>query len=305
MPMDAEIPIDHHFVPIFYQKAWAGLDERVIRYSRPFDKVVAKPCAPSRTGSAKNLYDLQGLSPERRAVLETEFFKPIDNKAAIAFQLLRAGRLNDLTGDQRCDIARFMLSMISRNPFGLAELERLVDQIVRANLDVDDAEYSAIRRPGDPATLYDWTIQHQPHVIAEAHKRWLPSAIDHGDLGQHMINMVWATLDVSDAKHTLLTSDRPFSWTAGWKEPRALLAFPLAPELLFLATNSREVMDQVLRNPPDRVVRQANEDVVRLAVDFVIGRDNSHLSFVEKRLRRPDEPPIPGPIGRGRPNCPA
>ena len=35
------------------------------------------------------------------------------------------------------------------------------------------------------------------------------------------------------------------------------------------------------------------------------GRDASQLSFVETRLRRADQEPIPGPIGRGRPNCPA
>jgi hypothetical protein len=40
-------------------------------------------------------------------------------------------------------------------------------------------------------------------------------------------------------------------------------------------------------------------------VDVVIGDTDAHLEFVERRLRRPGKEPVPGPIGRGRPNCPA
>ena len=302
--MTAQIPIDHHFTPVFYLKAWAGLDGRLIRHSRPLDKVVAKSCAPSRTGSEAHLYTLQGVPPERQAALETAFFRPIDDQAAVAHQILRAGRLNDLSGDQRCQWARFMMSMTLRSPFSLGEVERLVDQTVRANLAVDDDEYNALRKPGDPATIYDWTVKHEPQIIQNAHKSFLPGLIDHGDLGHHLINMVWATMDISAGRQPLLTSDRPFNWSGGWKDPKALLVFPLGPELLFLATNRLPLMQAVFRNPVDRVVRQVNDTVVRLAVDFVIGRDASQLRFIEERLRRRDQEAAPGPIGRGQPNCP-
>lgn len=303
--MSAPIPVDHHYTPIFYLKAWAREGRRVTRYSRPFDKVVAKSCAPSRTGSAPDLYTLKGVPPERQAALETDFFSPIDSKGAIAHRMLLDGRLNELTGDQRCDWARFMMSMTLRSPFSLGEVRRLADQTVREKLDVDDTEYNAIRRPGDPPTIYEWTLQRHPEVIENAYKNFLPAMIDHEDLGQHLINMTWATMAVPDAEHSLLTCDRPFNWANGWKDPKALLGFPLGPRLLFLATNGLPLLRAVMSNPQDRVVRQANEDVCRLAVDFVIGGDASQLGFVEERLRRPEQEPIPGPIGRGRPNCPA
>ncbi len=302
--MTAQTAINHHFTPVFYLKAWARVDGRLTRYSRPLDKVVPKSCAPTRTGSEPHLYTLRGVPPERQAALETEFFAPLDDRAAVVHQMLRSGRLNDLTGDQRCEWARFMMSTTLRSPFSLGEVERLADQTVRSSLDVPDAEYDAIRRPGDPATIYEWTLEHQPHIIENAHKNFLPAMIDHEDLGQHLINMVWVTTDVSTAKHSLLTSDRPFNWSGGWKDAKALLAFPLGPDRLFLATNSRPLMEAVVSNPVDKVVRLVNDDVVRLAVDFVVGRDASQLSFVEERLRRRDQEPRPGPIGRGRPNCP-
>jgi hypothetical protein len=43
--------------------------------------------------------------------------------------------------------------------------------------------------------------------------------------------------------------------------------------------------------------------MVRLAVENVYGSTNSHLAFVEKRLRRPSDPVISGLIARSYPNC--
>jgi hypothetical protein len=304
--MTAQIPINHHFTPIFYLNAWADADGRVTRYSRPVDVAVTKPCAPSRTGSAAHLYTLRGVQPERRAALETEFFKPVDTKAAEAHRILLAGGLNKLTHDQRCDWARFMMSMTLRSPFSLGELDNLVGQTLRSTMQLrDDAEFNALRKPDDPETLYDWTLKYHPEAIENAHKSFLPAMIDHEGLGQHLINMIWATVDVASAPHMLLTSDRPFNWSLGWKEPNAALAFPLSPDLVFVATNGRPQMDTVMRRRARDVVRIVNEETARLAVDFVIGCDASQLTFVERRLRRRDQEPIPGPIGRGRPGCPA
>jgi hypothetical protein len=302
--VSGQIPKNHHFTPIFYLTAWAGADGRVIRYNRPRDMVEAKPRPLRRTGSAEHLYTLQGVPPERQAMIETEFFKPVDDRAAVAHRLLLDGKLNALTVEQRSDWARFMMSMQLRSPFSLGELERLADKVMRETMAVDDAEFNAVRKAGDPATIYDWTAKHEPHVIANAHKTFLPGAVDHEELGQFLINMHWATFDLASAKHTLLTGDRPLVSTHGWKDSRTVLMFPLSPTLAFIATNGMRQTLHVLGLNPSTFVSTLNDQVARCAVDFVIGRDASHLAFVEKRLRRPDVEPIPGPVGRGRPGCP-
>ncbi len=84
-----------------------------------------------------------------------------------------------------------------------------------------------------------------------------------------------------------------------------MLLFPLSPGALFVATNGPGRIAEVVRTKSSPHVRMVNSEIVRCAVDFVIGCDASHLVFVERRLRKPDQEPVPGPVGKGQPNCPA
>jgi len=298
-------PISHHFVPIFYLKAWSAADGRVTRYYRPYKDVVASPIGPKYAGYEDHLYTLQGVPPDQQAFLETNFFSPIDSAAAVAHQLLLAGKLNSLSNQQRVDWARFMMSMQLRSPFSLGELAaRLSERATRSKLSVDGPEFTVAMKSGTNLTMYEWAQQNHPLLIAEAHKRILPALIDHEVLGQYLINMCWGTLDVSPASHSLLTGDRPLIQTHGWKDPEAVLLFPLSPSALFVATNSRERMKSVVSTGHSRHVRMVNGAIVYNAVDCVFGATNDQLAFVKKRLRRPDHEPVPGPIGKGRPDCP-
>lgn len=297
-------PVSHHFVPVFYLTAWAGADGRVMRYYRPHKDVVVSPIAPKRTGYEDHLYTLQGVPPDQQAWLETDFFSPVDSAAAVAHQRLLAGKLNSLTNQQRVDWARFMMSMQSRSPFSLGEVQRLTHHVMRSRVGTDPADFVPPMKAGTNQTMYEWTKQHRPLEIEDAHKKFLPGLIDHTDLGHYLVNMFWGTLNMSGASHSLLTSDRPMIATHGWKDPWAVLLFPLSPSLLFAATNSPERMKSVVDTSRNRHVKMINAEIVRNAVDFVFGADKNHLEFVRKRLRRPDQEPTPGPIGKGRPDCP-
>jgi hypothetical protein len=301
--MNAQTPVDHHFVPIFYLKAWA-VDGRVERYSRPRDIVVAKSNSPKRTGSEAHLYTLRGVAPERQAAIETQFFQPVDDKAAVAHRILLAGGLKALTLLQRIEWARFMMSMQYRSPWSLGELARLCDKIMRENMGGGEAGFDEMRKPGDPETMYEWFLKYRPETIANFHKITLPSVIDSENMGKYLVNMIWSTVDLSGSKFSLLTGDRPLVHSHGWKHPDTTLAFPLSPTMVLFANNRHERTQDILSTPAVRLVKQVNEHIVRCAVDFVVGRDKSHLAFVEKRLRRPGEEPVPGPGGRGRPGCP-
>lgn len=298
-------PVSHHFVPVFYLKSWAAEDGRVTRYYRPHTDVVASAIAPKNTGYEDHLYTLRGVPPEQQQYLETEFFKPVDSRAAVAHQLLLAGKLNQLTPEQRVDWARFMMSMQLRSPFSLSEVRALAEKNIKANLSTSDPEYDAIKKAGDPETIYEWTVRNQPLVIEEAYKRMLPRLIDHENLGHYLINMHWASQDLTYATRSLLTGDRPFIATRGWKDPATVLLFPLSPTCVFVATNRPDRTHHVLRTNPSHHVRMINAEIIRCAADFVIGHDASQLTFVERWLRKHEEEPVPGPVGKGRPGCPA
>ncbi len=302
--MTLQPPISHHFAPVFYMSPWA-VDHRVMRYHRPHGPAVASRIAPKHTGYEDYLYTLQGVPPEQQQWLETYFFSPVDSRAAIAHQLMLDGKLNRMTNDHRVNWARFMMSMQLRGPFSLGEVQRLAEQNMRKQLSVPgDLDYEAIRKPGDPETLYEWTAKNHPLVLEEAHKRMLPGLIDHEGVGHYLINMHWAVIDVSGATHPLLTGDRPFINTHGLKNPQTAVIFPLSPERLFVATNGTAQTRQILAKSHSWLAKWANGHIVKCAVDFVIGCDGSHLAFVERHLRKTGEQPIPGPVGQGRPDCP-
>ena len=124
-----------------HQSAWANVDGRITRYSRPYDKVVAKSCAPKRTGSQEQLYTHRGVAPERAAYLETLFFAPVDSNAAIAHQRLLSGGVSALSPDQREVV---LLRIVADLP--VEEVARILDKREGAIKALQHRALNALRR---------------------------------------------------------------------------------------------------------------------------------------------------------------
>jgi hypothetical protein len=108
--------------------------------------------------------------------------------------------------------------------------------------------------------------------------------------------MIWAVLDVSDAVHPLLTSDRPYILPRGLLDPACVLRVPISPTRLFLVANRSDELKKLERQPAEETVRNSNNLVVRTAVQNVYGSTNDRREFVERRLRRRNEAPLRGLI---------
>jgi hypothetical protein len=168
---------------------------------------------------------------------------------------------------------------------------------VRENMErAHGAEYRASKHPSDPDSVYDYAVSDAPNLFADAHKYLLTQLINHEDPGHYIINMIWAVLDVSDARHRLLTCDRPYILPCGLKDPLCILAVPISPTRLFVAANNSEPLEALRHQSSRDTVRNANNLVVRLAVQNVYGSTDDCRAFVEKRLLRPNDTPLPGLI---------
>ena len=291
-------PLKHHYLPVFYLKKWARADGRVCRYYRPPErpdgKTVTSWKSPKYTGYEEQLYTLHG-APDPQMV-EKDFFSPADNDAAPILDYLIAHGPAGLDNDARGHWTRFIMSLQLRSPQSLAEVQTVVDGIVRENILRGDAEYQLTRQPDDPETVYDLALQQAPEQLANAHKVFLPGLIDHEIVGQRIINMRWAVMDLSAGKHTLLTADRPYITSHGLGATACLLAVPLSPNHLFVAGNDINQLRMLAAQKAGDTVRNANNLVARLAVQSVYGSTDSHLAFIEKRLRHASQRPVPGVI---------
>ena len=296
-------PIDHHYLPIFYLKAWCASDGKVVRFYRPHDVVVATPVSPDNTAFEPRLYSLEGYPAEQVQTVERDYMsRTVDSPAAVALRVLLEKRPSGMTVEMRNAWTRFVMSMQLRNPFTLQEVKAVADSTLRENLfKADDPEYQAIRDQGDPPTFYEWALKYAPHQMDSMHKAWLPGLIEHEKIGTHIMNMHWSVVDVSKGRFSLLTGDRPYISTHGLGDAKAVIALPISPELLFIASNSANAVQRFRSQPPSDTARRLNTHIARLAVKQVYSDSRAPLPFVEKHLRRADQTPVPGVLGRELP----
>ena len=236
-------PVKHHYSPQFYLRQWAGADGRLFRYHRPRDRTVVSKRSPEHTGFEDYLYTVEGGDDPQ--IIEKGFFSNVDNYAAPileALSQLGPGLVilgNDHVGNnQRSDWTRFINSLHVRGPHSLAEIETVLQRSMREHIERKHGEaYRATKQPDDPESAYEHARRDAPSLLADAHKFLLMQIIDHEPVGHVIVNMIWAVLDLSDAPHSLLTSDRPYITSHGLISSECLLSVPLSPTRLFIAAN--------------------------------------------------------------------
>ena len=290
-------PKRHHYLPVFYLRRWVGSHGKVCRYYRPQVRVVASDVGPDFTGYEEGLYQLDGTADPQ--MIETKFFRDVDNNAAPALErMLRAGP-GALGEDERRSWTLFLMSMLIRSPYSLREIGSVMNGVFRANLEeLHQSDYAASRQPDDPASIYDFLMKRTPE-LAQAYKAVLPEMIDNDVIGQRIINMRWELLNLSEAPHTLLTGDRPCMTSRGVADPACLLSLPVSPTHVFVAARDPGLLRQIAAQSARDTVRNSNNCIVRLAVQNVYGCTKGQQKFVENRLRRVDDPIVPGAILRG------
>lgn len=76
-------PRQHHYLPVFYLKQWAGEDGRVHRFSRPFDNtIVTKHVSAKSTAYEEHLYSMTAEGVDPNTQMERSFMSSLDSEAA-------------------------------------------------------------------------------------------------------------------------------------------------------------------------------------------------------------------------------
>ena len=117
-------PRDHHFIPAFLLKQWAGQNGKLIEYTIKHGKVIAKPVGPHSTGYEFDLYAFNELASDVRQYIEQEFFNYADNAASIALERHLTGSREPWSAELLSAWSRFLIGIYLRHPDAMPELVR-------------------------------------------------------------------------------------------------------------------------------------------------------------------------------------
>lgn len=280
-------PSKHHHLPVLYLKQWARADGKVIRYHRPVDQVVAHPVAPKNTGFELGLYALDGFQDHRRNAIETDFLAHrVDDPAAEALRVLISCDQSRMTFGIGRAWAIFVMSLIARHPTAIEQITTSAGSDLRGRLLEDPEDYDAVRQTDDPPTLLQWVEGKKPEVLTNYGKQLLPAIVSHVPTMNAILKMRWTTLGIPSEDGDLLVSDRPVFRSHGIADERCIVAMPLSPRFLFVATLHQSTLDSVTALGPRKLARRLNELLAEQAEKNVYAAHDDHLRFVEKRLKQ-------------------
>ncbi len=281
-----------HYIPKFYLKPWEGKDGKIEVFRRRSDGIIAnKRLHRSATGYAVDLYKLPGVSPEDEHKMESAFMAPIDDEAVHARDLL----LGDITPagvTTRNAWARFVLSLMLRNPEEVAQFKKsYADLIMKPQPSFQD-EYAALRQEEDPARFEDWMMQYDATHVERSSLFAITTFIEHPRVLRLLLSMHWMIIDTSSVTRRLMTSDRPLMFTQGMLQYAGHYALPISPTRLFLAATTVDFAQKFASLPLGKIVREVNKLVVGQARKYVYAVDGTHLADVRREMGKQQPPTI-------------
>jgi hypothetical protein len=295
MPQDSAVPMqesrNHHFVPKLLLRPWLVQEANGYRnlwgywWNAERRRLVQKRRGLNSFCCQIDLLSLQAHHLGRDAI-ERFFFGEIDTKAAIARDTLVDSGPHGLSGDQRCDFARLLLSLDIRRPKIVNDLRAKGQKHLAHELDTDLEILAAMRKAGihEPPSSYvenqlGWCLQDRALLVIQ-------KLVDNPAVGQRLINAHWYIRHLGADDGTFVLADRPLIRIHGYDRPGATWILPLAPKVAFLACNAAENVQRLARLSGPRFVKQVNRSSVYQTERFVFCVDRSHEIWLGKYLGR-------------------
>jgi hypothetical protein len=270
----------HHYIPVFYLNEWTRSDGRLTEFSRPTGKeVMPRNTSPKGTGYVRGLYRIDHLTGDAAEAFERLFFSMVDNLAKESLDILLGRRRVPFSVNTRSAWTRFVLGMLFRNPERIAATRKYIEDFTLDSYDKDKVVYDAQKAEGDPEYL-EYLIRHATYLAID----WTKDMLQSQRLGPHMNNMVWAVRNVAGTGLTLFTSDRPVVMTNGLGYDWSNLVMPLTPTQAFMATNTRETMEQLRAIPPTKFIIDCNTKVLRYAQKYAWAINNEQINVAQRHL---------------------
>lgn len=243
--------MDHHYVPQFYLREWAGDEGKVWRYRRePSGSVSEKPVAPRGTAYEPDLYAVVDAGeirpPYNPHVIEREFFGKIDNDAAPVLRKLVESDAPALDDTERTAWALFMNSLIERGPATLGWRDEAAPVAAAQSIERLRST-SGTTREGRVRVERIIARIDPVQMARNSVREFMVSEIRDQKVIDYLKSLAWVVVPRTAADPPFITTDRPLLVNVGESSrPINVLTMAVSPKKLFLAHPSGWVMNDEL-----------------------------------------------------------
>jgi hypothetical protein len=219
-----------------------------------------------------------------REAIEQFFFGEIDTKGAVARDILVETGPSGLSGDQRCDFARLLLSLDMRRPAIVGDLRTKGQEHLARDLDTDREILAAMGEAGISEAPSSYVENQLGCCLQDQALTAIQGLVDNPTVGRRLINAHWHIRRFRTDDGTLVLADRPLIRIHGYDQPGATWVLPLTPKVAFLACNADENLRRLVRLSGQRFVKEVNRSSANQAERFVFCVDQSHEIWLGKHL---------------------
>ena len=233
-------------------------------------------------GTAAGLY---GVATGGDAnIIEREFFRDLDNRAALAHRILLSDSPHAMSVENRSTWACFLVSLLLRTPEKIAEIRGKGSAALLQQLDRDPGEYERARPHGGPTWFRDWVREQMPELVNDFGVLTLPKVVQSDLLVGAVHGAHWKVRAVSKmVPRSLVLGDRPLLYY-GSMSTSFLMALPIGPRRIFFAYNEPRTGENLDRVRPMRLIRNVNQDEASSARDSIFAADDSELHIARAML---------------------
>lgn len=278
----------HHFVPQFLLRAWRSEhDHRVEVFRTDIKGIPSSRMGPRYVGQQEDLYALtkEFVAGMERQAIEKQFLRNVDNAGARVHSTLLAEGFRKLGAQDREDWVRFLMSLRVRHPSVVALLKATGEDHLRRSLMESPAEYQAVSDPSQPATLEEWVELRLPGLIENFGMACFHELAENAEVGNRLLQMKWWIWDFSGLRQTLLLADEPCIFTGSINDPTLVVALPLSPRKVFMASQSEQIHQRIREQTKRDLVERINESTVSQARARIFAMDDTSSRFIRNRLR--------------------
>lgn len=281
--------MDHHYLPVFLLKQWAGQDGKVAVFRRVDRGSRVRYFHPRGVAYEKDLLAFtRDLGSMEKQFLETRLFGEVDTRAAPVRERLVAKDPGSLTPVERDDWAKFLISLQLRQP-PIVDFARAAGSgtSIDSLTTLTEAERAILDEARVSGGLVEFLEARSPGLAENFGLALYPDLLNDPVPRHRLMNMIWRIADISRAKHRLMISDAPCLLHQNISHDRFLWALPISPTQAFFAIAAERDEDAIQRAGPNEVVRALNQQSLTQARQRVFALDGAQARFVQNRWAAP------------------